>query len=106
MPSFGFIGPSYQARSINSDAERSVNLYPELVESGENASKGTKWVLYGTPGKQLYCVLDDAPVACIVSSNQQFAEDSVTPIYFAVSGSTLYKIANHYDGTTFTGDLI
>lgn len=103
MPSFGFIGPTYQARSFNSDAERSINLYPEKVESDENASKGTKWVLYGTPGRQLYCTLDDGPVACVVSSNQQFAQDSVTPIYFVVSGSTLYQVANHYDGTTFTG---
>lgn len=103
MPSFGFIGPSYQARSLNSDSERSVNLFPELVESGENASHGSKWVLYRTPGKQLFCALNDGPIACVVSSNLQFSAFDVTPIYFVVSGSTLYSVAVHFDGTTFTG---
>lgn len=103
VPSFGFIGPSYQTRSINSDCERSINLYPEIVESGENASHGTKWVLYGTPGRQLFCTLDDGPVACVVSSNEQFNQFDVTPLYFVVSGQTLYSIAAHWDGSVFTG---
>ena len=39
-----------------------MNLFPELVESGQNASKGSRWVLYRTPGRQLFCALSDGTV--------------------------------------------
>ena len=102
MPPFGFPGPCYQSRSIQADCEVAVNLYPELVESGHSAGK-SRWVEYGTPGKTLFCTLGGGPIACIVSSNQQFAVDSVTPMYFAIAGQTLYSIAVHIVGSVFTG---
>jgi hypothetical protein len=43
----GFIGPSYQSRSLFADAEQCVNLYPESVESGNGKNNV---VLYPTPG--------------------------------------------------------
>lgn len=43
----GFIGPSYQSRSLWADAEQCVNLYPETIESGNGKSK---YALYPTPG--------------------------------------------------------
>lgn len=43
----GFCGPSYQPRSVNVNAERSINLYPEVVDSG--TPKVKTW-LVGTPG--------------------------------------------------------
>lgn len=43
----GFIGPTYQSKSLIADAEQCVNLYPETVESGAGKNK---IVLYGTPG--------------------------------------------------------
>ncbi len=34
MPQFpGFIGPSYTPVSYRADVERTVNLYPEIIES-------------------------------------------------------------------------
>ena len=43
----GFIGETYQSRSLIADAEQCVNLYPEQIESG--AGKNSI-VLYPTPG--------------------------------------------------------
>lgn len=43
----GFCGPSYTARSMNVDAERCINLYPEVVDAG--TPKVKTW-LVGTPG--------------------------------------------------------
>jgi hypothetical protein len=42
-----FCGPSYSARSVNVDAERCINFYPEVVEGGTGKVKN--W-LVGTPG--------------------------------------------------------
>jgi len=103
MPGFDFCGATYQARTINADGEDCINLFPESVESGNGASRSAKWALYRVPGRQFFCTLNDSPIACVVASNLQFSAFDVTPVYFAVSGSTLYSIAVHYDGTSFTG---
>lgn len=44
--SIPFIGPSYQARSLNADAQRAVNCYVEM----DNSSPRAPLALYGTPG--------------------------------------------------------
>lgn len=44
-----FIGPSYQSRSLTLDAQRCVNLYPEVDESEQGK---TVAALIGTPGLQ------------------------------------------------------
>lgn len=44
--SIPFIGPSYQARSLNADAQRAVNCYVEMDQSSPRAPLA----LYGTPG--------------------------------------------------------
>ena len=44
--SIPFIGPSYQARSLNADAQRALNCYVEM----DNASPRAPIALYGTPG--------------------------------------------------------
>ena len=43
----GFVGGSYVSRSVNVNAERSINLYPEIVDAG--TPKVKTW-LVGTPG--------------------------------------------------------
>ena len=47
MPSFGFVGPSFTPYSISMDSQRTVNLYPEKVESGRGKND---YALVGTPG--------------------------------------------------------
>jgi hypothetical protein len=51
MPAFPFIGAAYEARSVNFDCQRCVNLYPEVSESGTSKSVAA---LIGTPGMRLY----------------------------------------------------
>ena len=103
MPSFGFIGPCYQSRSINADVERSINLFPEIIESNKLAGREDRWVLYYTPGRQIFCVLAGPPT-CVVSANLGFVSSFDTqPVYFAIGGDTLYGIAVHFDGVTFSG---
>lgn len=64
---FGFIGPSYVSRSRIADGQRTVNLYPEVVESqnGKNVV-----ALYGTPGLASFATLTDAPVRGIFKSTE------------------------------------
>jgi hypothetical protein len=44
--SIPFVGPSYQARSLNADAQRAINCYVEMDQSSPRAPLA----LYGTPG--------------------------------------------------------
>jgi len=39
MPEFNLVGPTYVAAAGNSDCQRTVNLYPEVVESGMGKGK-------------------------------------------------------------------
>jgi hypothetical protein len=93
----GFIGPTYQASSLNADAERSMNLYAEAIESvGKN-----KTVLRGTPGLSLWGTLPTAPVRGMLAAGGPL---SVGPRLFAVGGSKLYEV--FVDGTsTLRGDV-
>lgn len=72
MPSFpypNFIGPSYQGRSLAPACDRTINLYPELVESGTGKNA---YCLVGTPG--LKCVWDtglEQPIRGICTLGQK-----------------------------------
>lgn len=52
--SFPMVGGSYRSRSLNLDAQRTINLYPTIGESG--TAKTIK-ALFGTPGKRLLATL-------------------------------------------------
>jgi len=43
----GFVGPTYENHSLNVDAQRCINWYPELVESGTGKSR---YAYHPTPG--------------------------------------------------------
>lgn len=49
-----FVGPAYTVRSSNLDAQRTVNLYPVMDETGEGKSVKA---LYGCPGTRLLVTL-------------------------------------------------
>jgi hypothetical protein len=53
-----FVGPSYQARSLNADAQRTLNCYVEM----DNASPRAPLALYGTPGTVRKLTFPTAPV--------------------------------------------
>jgi len=87
-----FVGPTYSAWSPNVDAERAINLYPEV--SGSAGAK-TRVAFYGTPGLQLFTTLPTAPVRGL-----WVGEDRL----FAAGGSHLYEVSSG-GGLTDLGDI-
>lgn len=53
-----FVGPSYTSESKIAAYDRTVNLYPEKIESGTGTAS---YVLYPTPGRETVFSVDDAP---------------------------------------------
>lgn len=78
-----FVGPSYQARSLNADAQRAVNCYLEM----DNASPRAPLALYGTPGLVLKATLPIAPVRGGISEGGYA---------WWVGGSTVYRMDSSY----------
>jgi hypothetical protein len=64
---FGLIGPSYEMRSKAADSQKTINLYPELVESktGKNSV-----ILHGTPGLSSFATVDDGPIRALFRSDE------------------------------------
>lgn len=75
-----FLGGSYTSQSLRADAERTVNFYPEFIESKDGASPV---VLYPTPGYELCATFPTSP------HRGQAAFDGRV---FAVSGAVLYEL--------------
>ena len=51
MSKIAFVGETYPHRSLNVSAQRSLNLYPEIVRNSEAKSQ---YVLVGTPGSSIF----------------------------------------------------
>lgn len=81
MPAFPFVGPAYRARSVNFDGQRSVNLFPELSQSGTSKSVAA---LYGTPGLRLWSTLPTTVVRGLL----RFSES----VLIAVAGNAVYSV--------------
>ena len=75
----GFVGPTYQGRSIDVDAQRTINLYPEA----EQPTSKSRVVLYGTPGLSTFSTLPTAPVRALWAGEERL---------FAVAGSKFYEV--------------
>lgn len=78
---FPFIGPSYSSISKTFDAERSINLYPELSGVGAHPKSGI--FLNKTPGLKKFVTLPTGPVRCLYAGDNRL---------FAIGGSKLYEI--------------
>ena len=84
----GFIGPSYTSLSVNADAQRCLNMYLEVLESGQGKNK---FALYGKPGltTPAFCTLPQSPVRGLWSGDGRL---------FAVAGNgvntTLYEVSS------------
>jgi hypothetical protein len=77
-----FVGPSYRSQSKIADDERCVNWYPEKIEAPNGKAD---WVLYPTPGFELYATAGSGPIRGFYTLNGRT---------FVVSGSSLYEIAS------------
>jgi len=69
---FGFCGPTYQSESVNVDAQRSVNLYPEFDESSQGR---TAISMYQRPGLKVDNVLagESSVPALFAQNGRMFA---------------------------------
>ena len=81
-----FVGPAYEARSLNVDAQRSLNCYMEA----DNASPRAPLALYGTPGTALRFTLATVGVRGVIRQG----------IYcYWVAGNSVYRVAADYTAT-------
>lgn len=92
----GFIGPSYQLRSVNVDCQRCINLYLEVDESGF-AKEGERASLVGTPGTELLVDLGAGPT--------RGAYTTTTGRVFTVAAGKLYELDSSFNQTD-RGDLL
>jgi len=90
MASFPFIGGAYQARSRKFDAQRCVNLYPEVSEAGPGPSK-SPMALIGTPGLAPWATLAGGGVRGLLRFSPTVA--------VAVAGPNVYRVAPDGTGT-------
>jgi hypothetical protein len=95
----GFVGASYLGPAKKANAQRSINLYPEVDESGTGK---TKMQLVGTPGlTSAFCTLPTTPVRGFLAAG---APLSAAQRLFAVGGSKLYEITSGGSATEL-GDV-
>lgn len=85
-----FVGPAYQSRSINADAQQSINLYLEM----DNASPRAPVAMHGTPGTVRKFTLPVGPVRGAV------AEGGYA---WVVSGQKVYRVAPDWSFTLLGG---
>lgn len=84
----GFIGPAYTNRSVNVDAQRAVNIYPEVIESGRG-KEGRVSFYAPTPGLTSLLTVGSGPIRLI-------HRDSIGRVY-VVSGNELYRVSKRAD---------
>jgi hypothetical protein len=87
----GFIGPSYTLQSPNVDAQRCVNLYPEMNELGTGKEREVA-ALVGTPGLRSLVTLPTGPVRGVYTASNG--------TLYAVGGNTLYEISTLWVATS------
>jgi hypothetical protein len=75
-----FVGPSHESRSINADAQRSVNCFLEL----DNDSPRAPVALYGTPGMEFLGTVSSGPWRGVVKEGNTM---------FIITGSDVYRMA-------------
>lgn len=80
----GFIGAAYTLDSPNVDAQRCVNLYPEMIESGKG-KEGQVAYLRGTPGLEKLVDVGEGPIRCV-------HVDSIGRV-FVVSGAKIFSVS-------------
>lgn len=84
----GFIGGSYQSQAVTADQERTINWYPELLESPGATAKA---VLYPTPGV--------VTLAVATGRGNGRGHFALNGREFAIIGGTFYEVLS-------TGELV
>lgn len=79
MPEIPFLGPTYNSRSLNIAADRSINFFPEL----NPADAKSVIALIGTPGTAYFTAVPDVPVRGMHACNNML---------YVVAGANLYSV--------------
>ena len=94
-PYIGFVGPSYTSQSRIAAYDRTVNWYPERIESG-TGNAGARYALYPTPGFFVDETGLDSPGRAGISDVYTITGPSSTANSpFFLSGRTLYELSNY-----------
>lgn len=93
MIEFPFVGGSYQSRSLAFDAQRSVNLFPVISETGTSRSTA---MLTSTPGHRKWFDVGDGPIRGLLRVDAQ--------TLLVASGDKLYRV-NHSKSSTELGAI-
>ena len=104
MPQFPLVGATYQDESLASDAQMTLNMYPQRNTSGSGQGSAAS-ALYQTPGCYLLCTAGAAG-ACIVPADTYVFPDGVTPAFFCINGDQLQYITIALGVGVFTGALV
>src|SRR5262245_49447434 len=85
----GFVGPTYESMSLTADAQRTLNLYPEQMQSGSGKNR---YVLHGTPGLQPWVTMPEAPIRGMFGGEVSL---------YVVAGSSLYSVSQGGSWSSF-----
>ena len=88
MSQFPLVGGAYQSRSLNLDAQRCLNLYPVLGESG--TAKSVR-ALFGTPGLRRLATLAGGGIR---GFHRPSTGDAI-----AVAGYNVYRVTTDFTAT-------
>jgi hypothetical protein len=91
----GFIGPSYSLEAPSANAQRALNVYPELQEAGPRKQNQYRYV--GCPGLRRKATLGSGPLRGVHWSS--------TGQLFVVSGSRLYEVTADWTSHLRPGSL-
>lgn len=95
MNEFPFVGGSYTSRSLNFDAQRTVNLYPVLSESGTSRSVA---MLTTTPAHRMLLDVGPGPIRGMVRVNAQYLLVASGPELHVVRSDAVTLLVGTIDG--------
>lgn len=104
----GFVGPSYPLKSKAIDAQRLINMYPEVIESGSGKEAQVAY-LKSLPGYEELMTVGDGPIRMIHVDNPPANIVNPTNRVFIASGDEMYKAiwntSTEVWDVTWLGDL-
>lgn len=102
----GFIGPTYNLKSVNVDCQRCINLYPEIIESG-TGKEGNILYYKSTPGLQKLFTCGDGPIRGVWIDDPVASPFNPPNRMLVASGNEMFKASFESGAWTATkiGDL-
>ena len=97
----GFVGSSYELDNLRADVQRTVNLYPEVIESG-NGNSGAQSQLRSTPGLEELFEIGSGPIRGVFNVRLPQNDYLTDPALIIVSGNEIFYSSYDSSGGTWT----